>query len=147
MMAAARDLNVQGEIRFNEPMSRHTSWRAGGPAEMFFVPASVEDLSAFLAELDVETPLFWHGVGTNLLVRDGGLPGVVVSATRILRDLQRLDRYLVGAEAGVPCTQLAWQCIRWELGPSEFFAGILVTVGGALAARGTDTQDRSSPAR
>lgn len=146
MMAAARDLNVQGEIRFNEPMSRHTSWRAGGPAEMFFVPASVEDLSAFLAELDVETPLFWHGVGTNLLVRDGGIPGVVVSASKILRDLERADRYLVRAGAGVPCTTLARQCIRWELGPSEFFAGIPGTVGGALAmnagAHGGETWER-----
>ncbi len=72
MMAAARDLNVQGELRFNEPMSRHTSWRAGGPAEVFFKPASVEDLATFLRELDADTPIFWHGVGTNLLVRDCG---------------------------------------------------------------------------
>ena len=146
MMAAARDLKVQGEIRFDEPMSRHTSWRAGGPAEMFFVPASIEDLSDFLAELDWETPLFWHGVGTNLLVRDGGIPGVVVSASKILRDLQRVDHYLVRAGAGVPCTQLARQCIRWELGPSEFFAGIPGTVGGALAmnagAHGGETWER-----
>ncbi len=133
MMATARDLTVQGEIRYNEPMSRHTSWRAGGPAEVFFVPASIEDLALFLVELDTGIPVFWHGVGTNLLVRDGGLPGVVVSATRILRELERLDHYLVRADAGLPCTQLARQCIRWDLGPSEFFAGIPGTVGGALA--------------
>jgi UDP-N-acetylmuramate dehydrogenase len=146
MMAAARDLKVQGKIRFDEPMSRHTSWRAGGLAEMFFVPASIEDLSCFLAELDRETPLFWHGVGTNLLVRDGGIPGVVISASRILRDIKRADQYLVRAGAGVPCTQLARQCIRWELGPSEFFAGIPGTVGGALAmnagAHGGETWER-----
>ncbi len=146
MMAAARDLKVQGKIRFDEPMIRHTSWRAGGLAEMFFVPASIEDLSCFLAELDAETPLFWHGVGTNLLVRDGGIPGVVISASRILRDIKRADQYLVRAGAGVPCTQLARQCIRWELGPSEFFAGIPGTVGGALAmnagAHGGETWER-----
>jgi UDP-N-acetylmuramate dehydrogenase len=146
MMAAARDLEVQGEIRFDEPMSRHTSWRAGGSAEMFFVPASIDDLSGFLAELDRETPLFWHGVGTNLLVRDGGIPGVVISASKILRDIKRADQYLVCAGAGVPCTQLARQCIRWELGPSEFFAGIPGTVGGALAmnagAHGGETWER-----
>jgi len=95
MMAAARDLTVQGELRYNESMSRHSSWRAGGAAEIFFVPASIEDLASFLAGLDADTPLFWHGVGSNLLVRDGGLPGVVVSATRILRDVERLDHYLV----------------------------------------------------
>jgi len=146
MMAAARELTVQGEIRYNESMSRHTSWRAGGPAEVFFMPASIEDLAAFLAELDADTPLFWHGVGSNLLVRDGGLPGVVISATKILRDIERLDHYLAQAGAGLPCTALARQCIRWELGPSEFFAGIPGTVGGALAmnagAHGGETWER-----
>lgn len=151
MMAAARDVTVQGELRYNESMSRHTSWRAGGPAEFFFVPASIEDLASFLAGLDEDTPLFWHGVGSNLLVRDGGLPGVVVSATRLLRDLERLDHYLVRAGAGLPCTQLARQCIRWELGPSEFFAGIPGTVGGALAmnagAHGGETWERVESVR
>ncbi len=150
-MAAARDQTVQGEIRYDEPMSRHTSWRAGGPAQEFFVPASVEDLSEFLMRLDASTPIFWHGVGSNLLVRDGGLPGVVVSASKILRDLERVDHYLVRAGAGVPCTQLARQCIRWNLGPSEFFAGIPGTVGGALAmnagAHGGETWERVDSVR
>lgn len=146
MMAAARDLSVQGELRYNEPMSRHTSWRAGGLAEVFFVPENVDDLSSFLADLDLDTPIFWHGVGSNLLVRDGGLPGVVISATKILRHLERVDTNLVRAGAGLPCTQLARQCIRWEMGPSEFFAGIPGTVGGALAmnagAHGGETWER-----
>ncbi len=151
MMAAAQDIRVQGELRSNEPMSRHTSWRVGGPAESFFVPASIDDLSAFLAELDETTPVFWHGVGSNLLVRDGGIPGVVVSATKMLRDLQRVDEYRVRAGAGLPCTQLARQCIRWGLGPSEFFAGIPGTVGGALAmnagAHGGETWERVESVR
>ena len=146
MMAASRESGVQGELRYDEPMSRHTSWRVGGPAEMFFIPSSIADLSAFLAGLDSDTPIFWHGVGTNLLVRDGGLPGVVISATKILRQLERIDEFVVRAGAGVPCTQLARQCIRWGLGPSEFFAGIPGTVGGALAmnagAHGGETWER-----
>lgn len=146
MMAMARELNVVGELRQNEPMSRHTSWRVGGPAETFFIPASVEDLSSFLADLDQDTPLFWHGAGSNLLVRDAGLPGVVISATRMLRDLERVGEHSVRAGAGLPCTQLARQCIRWQLGPSEFFAGIPGTVGGALAmnagAHGGETWER-----
>lgn len=150
-MAAARDLVVQGELRYSEPMSRHASWRAGGPAEVFFVPASVEDLAAFLANLDADTPIFWHGVGSNLLVRDGGISGVVVSATKMLRDFERVDRYLVRAGAGLPCTQLARQCLRWELGPSEFFAGIPGSVGGALAmnagAHGGETWERVESVR
>ncbi len=151
MMAAAREIAVQGELRFDEPMSKHTSWRVGGPAEAFFVPASIEDLSMFLAGLDAGTPIFWHGVGSNLLVRDGGIRGVVISATTMLRDLERVDHYLVRAGAGLPCTQLARQCIRWGLGPSEFFAGIPGTVGGALAmnagAHGGETWERVESVR
>jgi UDP-N-acetylmuramate dehydrogenase len=146
MMAAARDLKVEGEIRYNEPMSRHTSWLVGGPAETFFVPASIADLASFLAELDSDTPLFWHGVGSNLLVRDAGLRGVVISATKMLKHMERVGEHGVRAGAGVPCTQLARQCVRWQLGPSEFFAGIPGTVGGALAmnagAHGGETWER-----
>jgi UDP-N-acetylmuramate dehydrogenase len=146
MMAAARDLKVKGEIRHNEAMSRHTSWRVGGPAETFFIPASIDDLASFLAELDADIPLFWLGVGSNLLVRDAGLPGVVISATKMLRHLERVGDYRVRAGAGLPCTQFARQCVRWNLGPSEFFAGIPGTVGGALAmnagAHGGETWER-----
>ena len=151
MMAVAMDNNVRGELRYDEPMSRHTSWRVGGPAEVFFEPADVDDLAFFLAALDHRTPIFWHGVGSNLLVRDGGLPGVVVSASKALRDLERVDKYSVRAGAGLPCTQLSRQCIRWGLGPSEFFAGIPGTVGGALAmnagAHGGETWERVAAVR
>ena len=144
-------MTVQGELRSNEPMSRHTSWRVGGPAEWFFVPASIEDLQSFLHELDDDTPVFWFGIGSNLLVREGGLRGVVISATKILRDLEQVDHYVVRAGSGVPCTQLARKCIRWGLGPSEFFAGIPGTVGGALAmnagAHGGETWERVESVR
>ena len=146
MTAALDRMRQRGELRCDEPMSRHTSWRAGGKADLFFIPASVEDLQAFLRDLDAETPIFWLGIGSNLLVRDGGLRGVVVSATGILKDLERVEPYLVRAGSGVPCTRLARQCIRWGLGPSEFFAGIPGTVGGALTmnagAHGGETWER-----
>lgn len=145
-MNAVSSSRVHGELRASEPMSRHTSWRVGGPAQNFFRPADIDDLKAFLQDLDEDTPVFWHGVGSNLLVRDGGLPGVVISAAPMLRELERLDRYRVRAGAGLACTQLARQCIRWGLGPSEFFAGIPGTVGGALAmnagAHGGETWER-----
>ena len=151
-MTAARDYaNVQGELRRDEPMSRHTSWRVGGNAEQFFIPASVEDLQEFLRALDEAEPILWHGVGSNLLVRDGGFHGVVISATSILKDLEQVDHYVVRAGSGVPCTQLARQCIRWGLGPAEFFAGIPGTVGGALAmnagAHGGETWERVESVR
>lgn len=146
MMTAETLPEVQGVLLENEPMSRHTSWRVGGSADLFFVPASIEDLSQFLRELEIGTPIFWHGVGSNLLVRDGGIRGVVISASKILKNLDRVEHYMVKAGSGVPCTQLARQCVRWDFGPSEFFAGIPGTVGGALAmnagAHGGETWER-----
>jgi UDP-N-acetylmuramate dehydrogenase len=151
MMAAEKQTVMFGELRENEPMSRHTSWRVGGPADLFFVPASVEGLSQFLADLDSATHIFWHGVGSNLLVRDGGFRGVVISASKILRSIERIEPYLVRAGSGAPCTQLARQCLRWGIGPSEFFAGIPGTVGGALAmnagAHGGETWERVDSVR
>jgi len=150
-MMAARQVKLRGEVRLNEPMSKHTSWRVGGPAESFFVPSSLEDLSLFLRDVHTSIPVFWLGVGSNLLVRDGGIPGVVISAARILKDLDKVDHHSVRAGSGLPCTQLARQCIRWGLGPSEFFAGIPGTVGGALAmnagAHGAETWERVESVR
>jgi len=151
VIAAPSFDNVDGELRANEPMSRHTSWRVGGPADLFFMPAGLDDLQSFLRDLDADTPMFWHGVGSNLLVRDGGLRGVVVSAASIMKQIEQVDPYTVRAGAGLPCTQLARQCVRWGLGPSEFFAGIPGTVGGALAmnagAHGGETWERVESVR
>lgn len=146
MMAVQTTPTVCGEIRKDEPMSRHTSWRVGGPAELFYKPASLDDLSLFLATLDEDVPIFWFGLGSNLLVRDGGLPGVVIAASGIFTELEKTGDQAVHVGGSVPCTQLARQCIRWGLGPSEFFAGIPGLVGGALAmnagAHGGETWER-----
>ena len=123
-MNIKKKYDIRGKLLYGELMSRHTSWRVGGPAEIFFSPESIEDLSDFLKELDVSIPIFWHGIGSNILVRDGGLLGVVISAAKILRSIERLSGHKIIVGSGFPCTQLAKQCIRWELGPSEFFAGI-----------------------
>lgn len=150
-MMAARQKSLRGEVRLNEPMSKHTSWRVGGPAETFFVPSSIEDLSLFLHDLHSAIPVFWLGAGSNLLVRDGGIAGVVIAAARIMKDLERVEDFAVRAGAGLACTQLARQCVRWKIGPSEFFAGIPGTVGGALAmnagAHGSETWERVESVR
>jgi UDP-N-acetylmuramate dehydrogenase len=118
-------------VKFAEPMSRHTSWHVGGPADVFFTPADRTDLLAFLETLPKGTPLFWLGLGSNLLVRDGGIRGVVIDTTG-LDKLEEMDRTTLYAEAGVPCARIARRCISLELGPAEFFAGIPGTLGGAL---------------
>jgi UDP-N-acetylmuramate dehydrogenase len=120
-------------VRFGELLSRHTSWHVGGPADIFFMPRDRHDLVAFLKILPPAVPLLWLGLGSNLLVRDGGVRGVVVSTRDALAALERRDERTVHAEAGVPCARLARQCARWDLGPAEFFTGIPGTVGGALA--------------
>ncbi|MDJ0760240.1 MAG: UDP-N-acetylmuramate dehydrogenase [Woeseiaceae bacterium] len=144
MMAAVQQHG--GELRLNEPMSRHTSWRVGGTADRFYVPSSIDDLQAFLSGLPDDVDVHWFGLGSNLLVRDGGIRGVVIAAGKLLRQLERIDDLRVRAGSGLPCTQLARQCIRWGLGPSEFFAGIPGTIGGALAmnagAHGGETWER-----
>jgi len=151
MMAARDQKGVRGELRRDEPMSRHTSWRVGGPADLFFRPADLDDLSAFLRELDAATPVFWFGLGSNLLVRDGGIRGVVIAGARIFSELKNLGGHRVRVGASVPCTQLARQCLRWGYGPSEFFAGIPGTLGGALAmnagAHGGETWERVESVR
>jgi UDP-N-acetylmuramate dehydrogenase len=114
-------------------MSRHTSWHVGGPAELFFEPRDVHDLEAFLRALPADAPVTWVGLGSNLLVRDGGIRGAVVSTHGVFDRLDRLSQTEVRCDAGVPCARLAKQCVKWGLGPAEFFAGIPGTVGGALA--------------
>jgi UDP-N-acetylmuramate dehydrogenase len=120
-------------VRRDEPLSRHTSWHVGGPAELYFTPRDRADLVDFLQVLPTGTPLLWVGLGSNLLVRDGGVRGVVVATQDALRGMERRGTDAVYAEAGVPCAKLARQCAQWDLGPAEFFAGIPGTLGGALA--------------
>lgn len=121
------------EVLHEEPMAKHTSWRVGGPAELFFKPADDEELAAFLASLPSDMPVHWIGLGSNLLVRDGGVRGAVIATGGLKKRLERVDDFRVTAGAGLPCMLLARQCVRWQLGPAAFFAGIPGTVGGALA--------------
>jgi UDP-N-acetylmuramate dehydrogenase len=122
----------KARIFYGEPMARHTSWRVGGPADIYFKPRSREELVDFLRRLDPAQPVHWLGLGSNLLVRDGGVRGAVIVTAGCLEHLRDLGAGLVEAEAGVPCTVLARHCARWQVGPAAFFAGIPGTVGGAL---------------
>ena len=133
MSALRRGHEWDGRVLRDEPMSKHTSWRVGGPADMYFVPRDLEELSAFLSELDPRTPITWVGLGSNMLVRDGGIRGAVVSVLNALGRLERISETRVLVQAGVACARIARMCSRWSLGPAEFFSGIPGTMGGALA--------------
>jgi len=123
---------LRGTLKAQEPMARHVSWRAGGSAARFYAPADLEDLQAFLAQLPPREPLLFFGLGSNLLVRDGGFAGTVV----LLHAAGRHARMVGGrlyAEAGVASPKVARFAARHDLAGAEFLAGVPGTVGGALA--------------
>jgi UDP-N-acetylmuramate dehydrogenase len=123
---------LRGELRRDEPMARHVSWRAGGTADRFYAPADLEDLQAFMKTLPAGEPLLFLGLGSNLLVRDGGFRGTAISlhAARLHPDL---SANIVFAGAGVAAPKVARFAARHDLVGAEFLAGIPGTVGGALA--------------
>ena len=131
--AGADPSMLRGKLLRMEPMSRHTSWRVGGPAEILYIPADVEDLAAFLRTLTPHEPIHWVGLGSNLLVRDQGVRGAVVLTSGALSKLALIDAERVRAEAGVPSAKVARFCATHGLSGGEFLAGIPGTVGGALA--------------
>jgi UDP-N-acetylmuramate dehydrogenase len=143
--------NVRGRLLTNEPMSRHTVWAVGGPADYFFAPADEADLAAWLVEAAHDVPVFWLGLGSNLLVRDGGIEGVVVSTNGAFNELARVGDTSVRVDAGVPCAKVARLLGKAGLRGGEFLAGIPGTMGGALAmnagAHGGETWDVVSRVR
>lgn len=135
-MEAVRDMTVpqfRGEIRYDEPMSRHVSWRAGGKARCYFVPADLDDIVELLAWLPEDEDILWVGLGSNTLVRDSGFDGTVIALQGVLIDLNRLDHNRVYVGAGVSGAKLARFCAKENLVGAEFFAGIPGLIGGALA--------------
>ncbi|MGB7540874.1 MAG: UDP-N-acetylmuramate dehydrogenase [Burkholderiales bacterium] len=135
---------LRGMLRLNEPMKKHVSWRAGGVAARAYVPADSADLAAFLATLPQNEPVLLIGLGSNLLVRDGGYRGTVV-LMHTSRGALRLEGGLVYAEAGVASPKVARFAATHRLEGAEFLAGVPGTVGGALAMNagcyGSETWD------
>ena len=121
-----------GALRLREPLARHTAWGIGGLADRYFEPAGAGELAAFLADLPAGEPLLWIGLGSNLLVRDGGVRGTVVSTAR-LRAVERAGAASLRVEAGAACPRVARLAARHGLTGCEFFAGIPGSMGGALA--------------
>jgi UDP-N-acetylmuramate dehydrogenase len=123
---------LRGELRLGEPMARHASWRAGGAAARVYLPADLEDLAAFLQQLPQHEPLLFVGLGSNLLVRDGGYRGTVV----LMHAAAKRPELLLGrvyAEAGVASPKVARFAALNNLAGAEFLCGVPGSVGGALA--------------
>lgn len=122
-----------GELTHQHPLAKHTSWHVGGIAEHFYRPHDLEDLAAFLSQLSPNEPLLWLGLGSNLLVRDGGVPGTTIATLGRLNKIAELESGVIRAESGVTCSKLSKRCARLGYEKGAFFAGIPGTVGGALA--------------
>lgn len=129
----AEQTDLRGELKVNEPLSRHTSWRVGGPAARYFQPADIEDLAFYLSSLPADEEIYWVGLGSNLLVRDGGFNGSIICTSGVMGEIKFLDNQQVQVEAGVACPKVAKQCARQGLKNAAFLSGIPGTMGGALA--------------
>jgi len=123
---------LRGELKRDEPMGRHISWRCGGPADRIYIPEDAEDLATFLPQLPTDEPLLFVGLGSNLLVRDGGWRGTVV-LTHAATHRPRIDAGLIYADAGVASPKVARFAALQDLEGAEFLAGVPGCVGGALA--------------
>jgi UDP-N-acetylmuramate dehydrogenase len=133
----ATDARLRGELRVAEPMARHVTWRTGGTVDRAYTPADLADLQVFLRSLPAHERLYFVGLGSNLLVRDGGWRGTVVFTHRALFHIRLGDSIdasgEIVADAGVAAPKLARYAALHDLVGAEFFAGIPGTVGGALA--------------
>lgn len=126
------EATLRGILQHNVPLKDFTSWRVGGPAKRFYIPADKADLAKFIQSLDKDEPLLWLGLGSNLLVNDQGFDGTVIFTQKNLDHLEVQKPNQIYAEAGVSCGTLARFIAKNQLGGGEFFAGIPGTVGGAL---------------
>ncbi len=144
---AGRLSGVRGRLTPNADMSKITWFRAGGPAEMLFQPADEDDLAAFLRALPREVPVLPVGIGSNLLVRDGGIPGVVIRlSAKGFGEAERISDTRLRAGAACPDKRLAAVALAAGIGGFHFYHGIPGAVGGALrmnaGANGTETCER-----
>lgn len=124
--------SLRGKLSYDVPLADYTSWRVGGKAQRFYEPKDAADLAVFMSQLPETEAWLCLGLGSNLLVRDGGFSGTVIHMQGCLTDLKLLDEQTVYAEAGVACAQLARFTARLGLQGLEFLAGVPGTVGGAL---------------
>jgi UDP-N-acetylmuramate dehydrogenase len=125
--------DLRGTLSVKVAMSRHTSWRAGGIAAGMYQPADLADLQSFMHKLPPDAPLYAVGLGSNLLVRDGGLRGTVLLMHAALNEMHLEADGTIYAQAGIPGAKLARFAAKHDLKGAEFFAGIPGTVGGMLA--------------
>ncbi|MEN9916837.1 MAG: UDP-N-acetylenolpyruvoylglucosamine reductase [Pseudomonadota bacterium] len=124
--------NLRGQLIENAEMTEYSSWQVGGIADRLYKPADMNDLIQFIQQLPKQEPLIFLGLGSNTLIRDGGIRGTVVITQGALNKLKSIDAVTLYAEAGVASPAFARFSARKNLIGAEFLAGIPGTIGGAL---------------
>lgn len=132
MIASFDSAQLRGELLSQEPLAHYTTWRVGGPARLLYKPADIQDLAVFLKQCPPNELIIWLGLGSNSLIKDGGISGIVILTQGCLNGLTIAQNELVRVEAGVSCAKMARFCTRNGLTGGEFWAGIPGTMGGAL---------------
>ena len=138
---------VRGRLLANQPLGPVTWLRVGGPAQLLFQPADEADLAAFMKVLPADVPVLPIGLGSNLLVRDGGIEGVVIRLTgKGFGQLEPVGETRLRVGAAVPDKRLAQAALQAKLSGFAFYAGIPGGIGGALrmnaGAHGAETRER-----
>jgi UDP-N-acetylmuramate dehydrogenase len=124
---------LRGQLLKQESLAKYNSWRTGGHADYLYIPADLNDLQFFLKNLSADIPVTCLGLGSNTLVRDGGIAGVVIITQGALEGLIEVQPREIRAEAGIAAAKLARHTARLGAAGLEFMAGIPGTIGGALA--------------
>lgn len=141
---------VRGKLLRDEPLGPFTWFRVGGAADVLFLPADPDDLSEFLSQLPLEVPVTVLGVGSNVIVRDGGVEGVVIRLAGKAFAEVVVDEDQIIADAGALDSSVAKAAAKAGLAGLEFYAGIPGTIGGALTMNagcyGRETKDILSSA-
>ncbi len=137
---------VRGQLLRHETLAPFTWFRVGGPAEVLFLPADADDLAQFLAALPARCPVLPIGVGSNLIVRDGGVEGVVIRlAGRAFAHIEPLGEAKIRAGAGALDAMVAKGAAKAGIAGLEFYVGVPGTIGGALTMNagcyGRETKD------
>ncbi len=136
----------RGRLTLNAELASFTWFRVGGPAEALFQPADEEDLAAFLAALPAEVPVTVIGLGSNLIIRDGGIPGVTIRlGGKAFGEIELVDDVTIRAGTAVPDVKVARAAADAGIERMAFFRGIPGSIGGALkmnaGAHGGETTD------
>lgn len=127
---------VRGRLTREAPLAKHVWFKAGGKADWLFEPADVEDLKSFLERLDGQMPVMALGVGSNMIIRDGGVPGVVIKLGQAFANIEITGKTTLKAGAAAPVSMVARRAAKAGIDGLSFFIGIPGSVGGVTKMNG-----------